>query len=334
VYVFDYSKHPSKPTSKGGCVPDLRLKGHKTEGYGLSWSPFNAGHLLSGSDDAQICLWDTFVGKNSRAVEAMNIYSGHGGVVEDVAWHGSHPHIFGSVGDDKMLMLWDTRRPPHDACSHKVEAHSAEVNCLAFNPFNEFILATGSADKTVALFDIRSLGSRLHTFESHTEEVFQISWSPVQETVLASCGADRRLNIWGASVDAQASNVAALTPARRARAQTWQTSARSNRRRMRRTARRSCCSSTGGTHRRRGSQARCAARLRSRAARRRFPTFRGTRTTTGSSHLWRRTISFKYGARPGRQAPRGGDEALLVPVTHPIRRQPSASITGSEADQA
>jgi len=34
------------------------LAGHKTEGYGLAWSPFQSGHLLSGSDDAQICLWD------------------------------------------------------------------------------------------------------------------------------------------------------------------------------------------------------------------------------------------------------------------------------------
>lgn len=30
-----------------------------------------------------------------------------------------------------------------------VMAHEAEVNCLGFNPFNEFVLATGSADKTV-----------------------------------------------------------------------------------------------------------------------------------------------------------------------------------------
>ena len=30
-----------------------------------------------------------------------------------------------------------------------MEAHAAEVNCLGFNPFNEFVLATGSADKTV-----------------------------------------------------------------------------------------------------------------------------------------------------------------------------------------
>lgn len=58
VFVFDYTKHPSKPKPGGVCSPDLRLKGHKTEGYGLAWSPFEEGRLLSGSDDAQICLWD------------------------------------------------------------------------------------------------------------------------------------------------------------------------------------------------------------------------------------------------------------------------------------
>lgn len=192
--MFEYNKHPSKPP-KGGCNPDLRLRGHKMEGYGLAWSPHNAGHLLSGSDDATICLWDTFSAK-SRTLDAMQIYAGHTGVVEDVAWHCRHPHLFGSVGDDKALMLWDTRRPAADACLHKVEAHAAEVNCLAFNPVNEFILATGSADKTVALFDIRNLGERLHTFMAHSEEVFQLSWSPKHETVLASCGADRRLMVW------------------------------------------------------------------------------------------------------------------------------------------
>lgn len=35
--------------------------------------------------------------------------------------------------------------------SHTVDAHTAEVNCLSFNPYSEFILATGSADKTVSL---------------------------------------------------------------------------------------------------------------------------------------------------------------------------------------
>lgn len=42
----------------GQCKPDIRLTGHKVEGYGLSWNQQKGGFLLSGSDDAQICIWD------------------------------------------------------------------------------------------------------------------------------------------------------------------------------------------------------------------------------------------------------------------------------------
>lgn len=31
VYVFDYSKHPSKPKPDGLCHPNMKLTGHKTE---------------------------------------------------------------------------------------------------------------------------------------------------------------------------------------------------------------------------------------------------------------------------------------------------------------
>ncbi len=53
VFVFDVSQHPSKPDSTSECRPELRLKGHTQEGYGLSWSPYMEGHLISGSDDHQ-----------------------------------------------------------------------------------------------------------------------------------------------------------------------------------------------------------------------------------------------------------------------------------------
>mmetsp|Transcript_9430 Transcript_9430/g.28365 ORF Transcript_9430/g.28365 Transcript_9430/m.28365 type:complete len:419 (+) Transcript_9430:257-1513(+) len=199
VYVFDYTKHPSKPASDNTCNPDIKLRGHNTEGYGLAWSPFKQGHLLSGSDDAQICLWDVNVAQG-KVLQAHHIYRSHAGVVEDVAWHNSHEYMFGSVGDDKKLVIWDTRAPSDDqSVVHAAEAHTAEVNCLAFNPFNEYVLATGSADKTVALHDLRNLSRRLHVLEHHAEEVFQIGWSPKNETVLSSCGADRRLMVWDLS---------------------------------------------------------------------------------------------------------------------------------------
>lgn len=200
IYVFDWSRHPSKPAADGTFAPDIILKGHTKEGYGLAWDPHTEGHLISGSDDTLICSWDiTQATKTSHMLDAKATYTGHTAVVEDVAFHLHQQHIFGSVGDDGKLMIWDTREARRDKALHVVDAHNKEVNCLAFNPFSEYLLATGSADKTVALWDMRSLKSRLHSLESHTEEVYQVCWSPFNETILSSASSDRRLNIWDLS---------------------------------------------------------------------------------------------------------------------------------------
>ncbi|KAF8083786.1 hypothetical protein N665_0751s0004 [Sinapis alba] len=199
VYVFDYSKHPSKPALDGACNPDLRLRGHSSEGYGLSWSTFKKGYLLSGSDDAQICLWDINATPKNKALDAKQIFKAHEGVVEDVAWHMRHEYLFGSVGDDQYLLIWDLRSPSASRPVQSVVAHSMEVNCLAFNPLNEWIVATGSTDKTVKLFDLRKLNNALHTFDRHKDEVFQVGWSPKNETILASCCLARRLLVWDLS---------------------------------------------------------------------------------------------------------------------------------------
>lgn len=201
VFVFDYTKHPSKPPADGSCSPDLRLKGHSSEGYGLAWSPHTDGTLLSGSDDAMICLWDTNATPGpGGAINAKSLYGqAHGGAVEDVAWHAKVDYLFGSAGDDKRAQLWDVRQPPAEACFASVEAHSAEVNCIGFNPHNDYVLATGSADKTVALWDMRNMTQRLHSLENHAEEVFQIGWNPQNETILASASADRRIMTWDLS---------------------------------------------------------------------------------------------------------------------------------------
>lgn len=114
----------------------------------MSWNPNLNGHLLSASDDHTICLWDINASpRENRVLDAKTVFTGHTAVVEDVAWHLLHESLFGSVADDQKLMIWDTRSNNTSRPSHTVDAHTAEVNCLSFNPYSEFILATGSADK-------------------------------------------------------------------------------------------------------------------------------------------------------------------------------------------
>ncbi|KAK1273065.1 Histone-binding protein MSI1 [Acorus gramineus] len=195
VHVFDRSKHPVE-TQEGTCNPDVVLRGHTKEGYGLSWSPLKEGYLLSGSDDGRICLWDVSVLPRDKALDPNGVYMVHEDVVEDVSWHPHNESLFGSVGDDHRLMIWDLRSSVSDKPIHSILAHEDEVNCLSFNPFNEWLVATTSADTTIKLFDLRNLSESLHTFFSHTEKVLQVEWSPNQETIFASSGADRKLMIW------------------------------------------------------------------------------------------------------------------------------------------
>jgi histone-binding protein RBBP4 len=140
-------------------------------------------------------LWDingTPDGNNELG--ALSKFSAHQGSVEDVQWHLHHENFFGSVGDDKRLMLWDTRDASKPTSN--VLAHDAEINCLSFNPFSEWVLATGSSDKTVGLWDLRNLKQRLHTFVGHTNQIYQVQWAPFEETILGSCAQDRRLHVW------------------------------------------------------------------------------------------------------------------------------------------
>jgi histone-binding protein RBBP4 len=55
VLIFDRTKHSSLPTGKVNA--QIECVGHKSEGFGLSWNPHEAGCLASGSEDMTVCLW-------------------------------------------------------------------------------------------------------------------------------------------------------------------------------------------------------------------------------------------------------------------------------------
>lgn len=200
VHIFDYTKHPSQPAVGATPNPDLRLRGQGREGYGLCWHPKTKGLLASSSEDATICVWDITPGsKDNRNLDALRTFSKHTAVVGDVCWNWHNENILASVGDDRRLMLWDMRGDADDSPIANIEAHKGEINCVSFNPANDFMIATGSSDHTVALWDTRNLKNSMHILEGHTGDILQIQWSPHDESVLASASGDRRINVWDLS---------------------------------------------------------------------------------------------------------------------------------------
>ncbi|KAK4532913.1 hypothetical protein CCYA_CCYA14G3770 [Cyanidiococcus yangmingshanensis] len=223
VYLYDLAKHPSKPPADGRIEAQAVLTGHQKEGFGLAWSPNEQAGLLSCADDMLICQYDVhaiLAGETATSAAAVasgspggrrtalasppqygpvRVYTGHKAVVEDVAWCIHNPHLFISAGDDRQIMLWDTREAASNRATAAFEAHKAEVNCVAFSPFSANVFASGSNDCTVAMWDVRYLKMKMHSFEAHADAIQQLSWSPTEETILASAGADRRLMIWDLS---------------------------------------------------------------------------------------------------------------------------------------
>jgi histone-binding protein RBBP4 len=80
-----------------------------------------------------------------------------------------------------------------------VFAHDSEINSIDFNPLNEFLLISGSTDKTCALWDIRKINLKLHSFIHHNEKIMGVKWNNKLSNVFGSYSDDRRINVWDIS---------------------------------------------------------------------------------------------------------------------------------------
>lgn len=182
VYIYD--------TKQGSVVKEL--KHHSDNGYGIAWNPITKGALLSGSDDCTVAVWDVEAPSSEVTIQPVKVLRDHAGIVNDVAWHKDGT-LFGSVSEDKSMIIYDHRSYEQ---VHKTSGQKDADNTLAFNPFSQYLVATGSEDETVGLWDLRNMSHKLHTFVGHSDKVTSLEWSPHDDGIIASAGADRRVILW------------------------------------------------------------------------------------------------------------------------------------------
>lgn len=191
--IFDREALPDF-SSDQSCRPLHRLKYHTKESWGLSWSPFTKGQLLTGSEDATIALWDL-----ASPSKPKDVLTHHSAIVNDVQYSVKNANLFASASEDASMKVYDLRLVKDPVMTFE-EIHSRAFNSLSFNHFNEYIIATGCADDTVGLWDIRNTTKAVYSLSGHASDVSHVAWSPHDESVLASAGYDRRINLWDLSL--------------------------------------------------------------------------------------------------------------------------------------
>ena len=104
------------------------------------------------------------------------------------------------MSDDLTLQILDLRSSSTSTLAvQSFEGHTDAINALSFNPASEYVLATGSGDKTIGIWDLRNLKVKLHALIGHNDAVTSLAWHPFEEAVLGSSSYDRRVCFWDLS---------------------------------------------------------------------------------------------------------------------------------------
>ena len=205
VHLFDIEKGASDPEK----ALVRSFKGHEDEGYGLAWDRQN--RLFSAGYDGSLCLFD--ISTDDALVTSKGAH-GVGAPIGDVAVAPKREDLFATVGDDKRILLWDPRA--FQATSKPVltydEAHTGDINSIAFASkeavVQDHFFVTGSSDKTMKLWDLRSQAEPLHVAQRNGDVVV-VSWAPFGSAfVAAATASDRRVAIFDlAKIGADTSDI-------------------------------------------------------------------------------------------------------------------------------
>lgn len=169
-----------------------QFKPHTENGYGLSWSPFSKGHLLSSSDDKSIVITDV-----AAKSEIFKNTDANNDIVNDSKFHPLSENILGTVLEDNYTMIFDVRLG--SKANPVIKYYSGElakgVNSLAFSTFSSNLLAVGNTNSNISLLDMRKM-KLLHTLMGHSGSITSLEFSPHKDGILASGSEDRRLIVW------------------------------------------------------------------------------------------------------------------------------------------
>ncbi|CAH1757245.1 8756_t:CDS:10 [Entrophospora sp. SA101] len=136
---------PTIRRTSGLQAPIMLLVGHQGEIFTVRFNP-SGQYVASGSFDRTILLWNTYG-------DCLNygLLKGHSGAIMELQWSRDSSKIF-SCSTDKTVGVWDV---PMGLRIKKFKGHSLFVNSVSSTRRGNEILASGSDDGSIKIWDLR-----------------------------------------------------------------------------------------------------------------------------------------------------------------------------------
>ncbi|KAG9090744.1 hypothetical protein FRC06_000894 [Ceratobasidium sp. 370] len=175
------------------CIWDTQTGRKVVETFGdsaptsLAYSP-DGSHLVSGSSDHTICIWDSHTGS-----VLAGPFRGHTGCVNSVAHSPDGKHVV-SGSNDTTVRVWDAYTG--QTTLGPLEGHASSVTSVAFSP-NGSRIVSGSLDKTIRVWDAQTGHLVGDPFKGHDGFVDSVAYSPTGSRIVSGSW-DRTVRVWDA----------------------------------------------------------------------------------------------------------------------------------------
>lgn len=164
----------------------------------VSWHPNDPSLLLSCSLDNSVKLWD----RRGRGIHCSMTFQPKSEAIRDVQFSPFHNDRFASVFDNGQLQVWDRRQPSQPEL--KLMAHSQPTLTLDWHPTREWVIATGSKDRMVRVWDLTHASRGDSRAKNATPNyslhciapVARVSWRPGHANHIAACGSDADVYVY------------------------------------------------------------------------------------------------------------------------------------------
>lgn len=184
----------------GECLHTMEC--HTDKVQAVAWNRHVPDVLLSGSFDKSVVLMDM------RFPSHTGIKSAVTADVESLAWDPHDQNSFVVSLEDGTVQGFDIRAAasgPEAGCKpcFTLHAHDKAVTTVSYNTSASKLLATGSTDKTVKLWDLsNNQPSCVASNNPKAGKVFSISFSEENPFLLAIGGSKGKLQVWDTLSDA------------------------------------------------------------------------------------------------------------------------------------